>query len=136
VFNPSTHQPINSSTLYFTGGNVATHKDLQIWQAGIDLVEQVYHLTTLFPQTEIYGLSSQMRRASVSVPSNIAEGAARRGEKEFVQFLYISLGSLSELETQCLIARRLGYVEDHPAFDMIEALRRKLLKFIRYLKER
>jgi len=118
------------------GEKVGTHKDLQVWQEGLDLVEQVYHLTKLFPSTEIYGLCSQMRRAAVSVPSNIAEGAARRGEKEFIQFLYVALGSLSELETQCFIARRLGYFEEHPVLDMIETIRRKLLKFIRYLKER
>lgn len=115
---------------------MATHKDLQIWQKAIDLVEQVYHLTASFPPTEIYGLCAQMRRAAVSVPSNIAEGAARKGEKEFIQFLYVALGSLSELETQCLIACRIGYVKEHPAIEMIEVLRRMMLNFIRYLKER
>jgi four helix bundle protein len=115
---------------------VATHKDLEVWQEGIDLVEKVYHMTALFPSTEVYGLSSQMRRAAVSIPSNIAEGAARRGEKEFIQFLYVALGSLSELETQCLIAQRLKYIEEHPVFHMIEIIRKKLLNFIRYLKEK
>jgi four helix bundle protein len=75
------------------------HKDLDVWKRSMDLVVKVYQITKLFPDTEKYGLSSQMRRAAVSIPSNIAEGAARKGDKEFIQFLYISIGSLSELET-------------------------------------
>lgn len=113
---------------------MGTHKDLYIWQDGIQLVEIVYRLTASFPPSELYGLCSQMRRASVSVPSNIAEGAARQGEKEFVQFLYIALGSLSELETQCIIAHRLNYTDEHQIFEAIEALRRKLLNFIKQRK--
>ncbi len=111
-----------------------THKDLQIWQSGIALVEAVYKATSEFPASELYGLTSQMRRAAVSVPSNIAEGAARQGEKEFIQFLYIALGSLSELETQGIIAQRLGYARDCSFFEEIEALRRKMLNFIKYRK--
>jgi four helix bundle protein len=75
------------------------HKDLDVWKRSMDLVVKVYQITKLFPDTEKYGLTSQMRRAAVSIPSNIAEGAARKGDKEFIQFLYISIGSLSELET-------------------------------------
>ncbi|MFV8360212.1 four helix bundle protein [Flavobacterium sp. LS1P3] len=75
------------------------HKDLDVWKRSMDLVVKVYQITKLFPDTEKYGLSSQMRRAAVSIPSNITEGAARKGDKEFIQFLYISIGSLSELET-------------------------------------
>ncbi len=88
-----------------------THKDLEIWQKGIDLVENIYSHSRKFPQEEIYGLTAQMRRSAISIPSNIAEGAARQSDKEFIQFLYISLGSLSELETQCLIGHRLGYLQ-------------------------
>lgn len=76
------------------------------------LVKMIYTSTSTFPQSEIYGLTSQMRRASVSIPSNIAEGAARTGTKEFLQFLSISRGSLSELETQVLIAKNLDYIKD------------------------
>jgi four helix bundle protein len=112
-----------------------THKDLQIWQSGIELVEIIYKITTLFPASEMYGLTSQMRRAAVSVPSNIAEGAARQGEKEFVQFLYVALGSLSELETQAIIAVRLGYMSDSSVLESIEALRRKMLNFIKFRKK-
>ena len=74
------------------------------------LVKHVYQLTKEFPAIEAYGLTSQMRRAAVSIPSNLAEGAARAGAKEFAQFLNVAKGSLSELETQILIARDLGYV--------------------------
>jgi four helix bundle protein len=88
------------------------HKDLEVWKKGIDFVESIYKVTAQFPKEEIYGLTSQMRRAAVSIPSNIAEGAARNGKKEFVQFLYIALGSLSELETQIIIAKRLAYFHD------------------------
>jgi len=79
----------------------------------MDLVEVFYALSSKFPKEERYGLTSQLRRAAVSVPSNIAEGAARKGNKEFLQFINFSLGSLSELETQYLLAIRLGYIEDN-----------------------
>ena len=92
--------------------SLRSHHQLQAWQEAMALVEMVYKATSTFPQSEIYGLTSQMRRASVSVPSNIAEGAARTGTKEFLQFLSISRGSLSELETQVLIAKKLEYIKD------------------------
>ena len=76
------------------------------------LVKMIYTATSTFPKSEMYGLTSQMRRASVSIPSNIAEGAARTGTKEFLQFLSISRGSLSELETQVLIAKNLDYIKN------------------------
>ena len=84
-----------------------THKDLDIWKLGVDLVGEIYRVTRQFPYEEIYGLTVQMRRSAVSIPSNISEGAARSSKKEFIQFLYISLGSLAELETQILIAEKL-----------------------------
>ena len=89
-----------------------THHKLLVWQEAIALVKDTYKLTGSFPQYELYALSSQMRRAAVSVPSNIAEGAARMGKKEFIQFLAISRGSLSELETQFIVSKELGYIED------------------------
>ena len=82
------------------------HKDLEVWKKSMDLVESIYTLTQRFPEAEKFGLTSQMRRSAVSIPSNIAEGAARKGDKEFLHFLPIALGSLSELETQYLIATR------------------------------
>ena len=78
----------------------------------MDLVEGVYRLTKQFPKEEVYGLASQMRRSAVSIPSNIAEGHCRNGRREYVHHLSIALGSLGELETQVLIAQRLGYPED------------------------
>ena len=88
------------------------HHQLQVWQEAMALVKMVYTVTSTFPQSENYGLTSQMRRVSVSIPSNVAEGAARTGTKEFLQFLSISRGSLSELETQVIIAKDLGYIKD------------------------
>ena len=85
-----------------------THKDLEVWKDSIDLVAMVYTETKTFPEEEKYSLVSQMRRASVTVTSNLAEGYAREGTKELVRFLYISLGSLSELETQVIISERLN----------------------------
>ena len=85
------------------------HKDLDVWKKGMDLVLAVYQATGEFPKEELYGLTSQVRRAAVSIPSNIAEGAARNSDKEFTQFLHITLGSLAELETQWILAERLGF---------------------------
>ena len=85
------------------------------------LVSGVYQITRNFPKEELYGLTSQMRRAAVSIPSNLAEGAARTGQKEFAQFLSIAKGSLSELETQLLISADLGYlVRKHEIFQQVE----------------
>lgn len=86
--------------------------DLEVWKRSMDFVEAVYRQSAGYPKEELYGLTSQIRRAAVSVPSNIAEGAARQGNKEFIQFLYISLGSLSEVETQTMLAKRLGFTND------------------------
>lgn len=88
------------------------HQELRVWQQTMDLVEQVYAFTKTFPDDEKFGLTSQMRRSAVSIPSNIAEGAARGSTQEFIRFLHISQGSLSELETQLLIAQRLNYIQD------------------------
>jgi len=111
-----------------------TDKDLEIWKLGIELVEKVYEITAEFPKEEIYGLTNQMRRAAVSIPSNISEGAARSSKKEFIQFLYIALGSLAELETQAIISEKLDYFKNHPLMELIEKQRRKQLNFIKYLK--
>jgi four helix bundle protein len=89
-----------------------SHRSLNVWKQAMDLVVGVYALTAKFPQSEQYGLVSQLRRAAVSVPSNIAEGAARNGSKEFLHFLGIASGSLSELDTLIDLARQLGYVEN------------------------
>lgn len=88
------------------------HHDLLAWQEAIKLVKEIYEVTANFPQHEVYGLTSQMRRAAISIPSNIAEGAARKGDPEFLQYLTISRGSLSELETQLIISNEIGYITD------------------------
>lgn len=90
-----------------------THKDLKVWQDSITLVTEIYSITKSFPKEEMYGLTNQIRRAAVSVPSNISEGAARQTNKEFIQFLYIALGSNSELETQLLIAYNLKFISNN-----------------------
>ncbi len=95
-------------------------RDLIAWQKAKALALEVYLCTRRFPKDEVYGLSSQMRRAAVSVPSNIAEGKGRHSHKELVQFLYKARGSLLELETQMSIAHELGYIEDSPAMHLEE----------------
>jgi four helix bundle protein len=87
------------------------HKDLVAWKEAIYLVEEIYKVSSKFPKQETYGLISQIRRAAVSIPSNISEGAARNGNKEYCNFLGISLGSLAELETQLIIAAKLDYAD-------------------------
>jgi four helix bundle protein len=114
-----------------------THKDLLVWQKSIDLVTEIYKITKGFPKEEIYGITSQIRRSSVSVPSNIAEGAGRKSDKEFKQFLFIALGSLSELETQIIIAKNLEYINqdinDKIIIDII-ALIKMISSFIKTIK--
>ncbi|OHB76150.1 MAG: four helix bundle protein [Planctomycetes bacterium RBG_16_55_9] len=97
-------------------------KDLKIWQKGIKLVEDVYNASRGFPKEEVYGLQSQMRRSAVSIPSNIAEGFARFHDREYRNFLYISLGSCAELTTQIIIASRLKYVADSKANILLTAI--------------
>src|SRR5713101_10138093 len=86
-----------------------SYRDLLVWQKALDLTILIYRLSEGFPRTEIYGLTSQVRRASVSVPSNIAEGYGRGSRKEYLQFLCVAQGSLKELETQAILAQRLNY---------------------------
>jgi four helix bundle protein len=93
------------------------HHELLAWQEGIKLVKATYLLTQGFPREEQYGLTAQMRRAAVSVPANIAEGAARSTAKEFAHFLILARGSMSELETHLVIARELGYVSESAEFE-------------------
>jgi four helix bundle protein len=87
-----------------------THRELDVWKESIDFTVLIYEITESFPKEELYGLTSQLRRATVSVPANISEGAARNSSKEFVRFLYIAFGSLSEIDTLLMIATRLNYI--------------------------
>src|SRR3954470_11986724 len=91
---------------------INSHKDLVVWQKSILLCKNIYELTERFPQREIYGISSQMRRAAVSIPSNIAEGRSRRTRKDFIHFLHISYRSAAELETQLVISKQLSFSEE------------------------
>ena len=112
-----------------------THKDLDIWKRGLELVTGIYKFTAGFPKEETYGLKSQMRRAAVSFPSNIAEGAARNSKTEYLRFMYIALGSLAELETHIIISKNLGYTSGADDFLLeIEVLRKMALNFIKHLK--
>ena len=96
-----------------------SYRDLIAWQKAMDLVTAIYRMTACFPREEIYGLTSQMRRAAVSVPSNIAEGQGRHGVAEFRHFLRQASGSLTELETQVMIAERLSYISSVAAGDVL-----------------
>jgi four helix bundle protein len=91
---------------------IKNFKDLKIWQKGIELAKEIYQITQSFPSAEKYGIVSQMRRSVVSIPSNIAEGFMRRHNKEYKQFLYITLGSLAELETQIILSDQLGFLRN------------------------
>jgi four helix bundle protein len=101
---------------------IKSFKDLKIWQQGIDLTRKVYLVTSKFPKEEVYGLTSQMRRSAVSIPSNVAEGFKRSYGKEYKQFLQIVLGSAAELETQSIIAHKLGFIPDDSFADISQNL--------------
>jgi len=90
---------------------VAGYRELKVWQLGVDIALEIYRLTADFPKSELYGLTSQIRRAAVSIASNIAEGHARKTQRELHRFLNIAKGSLAELETQLIIASELGFVD-------------------------
>lgn len=92
--------------------SASPHKNLEAWKKSMDLVEAIYAATVSFPAEERFGLTSQMRRAAVSVPSNIAEGAGRRTDKEFIHYLSIAIGSLCELDTQLELSKRLHYLNE------------------------
>lgn len=119
-----------------------THKDLDAWRLSIDLVSEIYKLTQQFPSEEKFGLTNQIRRAAVSVPSNIAEGAARSSIKEYERFLYIALGSLSEVETQLIIALNLEYMNKEEfniysqKLDKVLKLLTGLIKFVQNKSKR
>jgi four helix bundle protein len=91
---------------------MTTHKDLEVWNKSIDFVTEIYKITKDFPKEELYGITSQIRRASISISSNISEGAARGSTKEFTHFLCIAIGSIAETETQLIISKNLGYISD------------------------
>jgi four helix bundle protein len=101
---------------------IKSFKELRIWQEGIEIVKDIYKITEKFPDKEQYGLTSQMRRAAVSMPSNSAEGFKRFHNKEYKQFLYVTLGSAAELETQLIIAKELSYIDEKERDDICEKI--------------
>ena len=101
---------------------IKNFRDLNIWKLGIEIVEDIYRVTSTFPKDELYGLTSQMRRCAVSIPSNIAEGFARKHNKEYKQFLHITLGSSAELETQIEIGLRLKYLAASDYEELLERI--------------
>lgn len=111
------------------------HQNLDVWKGAMLLVTHVYQLTATFPDNERFGLTGQMRRAAISVPSNIAEGAARGSNAEFIRFLHIARGSLSELDTQLMLAVQLNLTTDtHQLSVLIDKVFALLGGLIRYLK--
>ena len=101
---------------------IETYRDLKIWNMGIDLIKDTYSLTEKLPKHELYGITSQMRRSVISIPSNIAEGFKRFHNKEYKQFLYITLGSCAELETQVTVAKELKYISSEKEAALLEKL--------------
>lgn len=98
------------------------HKNLNCWIKSFVFVKNVYTVTANFPSEEKFGLVSQIRRAAVSVPVNIAEGSARKGKKEFIQFLHISLGSMTELDTLILLSKELGFIQESKSAELVNEL--------------
>ena len=118
---------------------IGSYRDLLVWQKGIDLVRSIYQLTQTFPRDERFGLTSQIRRAAVSVPSNIAEGQARRTTREFIHFVSTAEGSIAEVDTQLVIAIELGICkapEVQGTFAAIIELRKMLNSLRRRLEEK
>lgn len=114
-----------------------SHHKLKAWQECMALVQDIYTISAGFPNDEKFGLSSQIRRAAISIPSNIAEGAARVTDKDFLNFLSISRGSLSELETQVLLAKNLGYISNiEPVLDKINNAFKLISGLMRSLRSR
>jgi four helix bundle protein len=119
-----------------SSSKIRSFKDLQIWRRSIKLVEDIYAATRPFPKEEMYALTSQLRRSAVSIPSNISEGFARLHNKEYRQFLYMSLGSCAELTTQVVIASQLKYIEKGKAdklLDTIEEISKMTMGLIKKL---
>ena len=116
---------------------IQPYRDLEVWQLGMDLAEACYRLTGSFPQEETFGLKSQIRRAAISVPANIAEGYGRDGSGEYVQFLRVAQGSLKEIETHLLLAQRVGLLAEagvDPVLSMSDRLGRALRSLYRSIQ--
>jgi len=118
---------------------VKTHRDLEVWKNSIELVVDIYNLTRKYPKEELYGLISQIRRAASSIPANIAEGAGRFHNKEFIQFLYIAIGSVAELETHLVVSEKLKYISNEELEECetkIKIIRNQTLGLIKFLRSK
>jgi four helix bundle protein len=116
---------------------IMNHKDLDAWRKSISLVKKIYKLTENMPDSEKFSLTNQMRRSAVSISSNIAEGSARESDKEFIQFLYYSMGSIAELETQLIISQELGFINiSKEVEEDLLRTRQIIIGLIRYLKSK
>jgi four helix bundle protein len=113
---------------------VKDYKDLKVWTKGIEIADKVYALTAKFPKEELYGLSLQMRKASVSIPSNISEGFVRDHTNEYRQFLRVSLGSCAELDTQSIVANRRKYITKQELDDLAEDLNHESRMLVNLIK--
>ena len=115
---------------------MSDYKDLEVWQKAVAVVAEIYRLTVSFPESEKFGITNQMRRAAVSIPSNIAEGSARHHAADFIHFLRISDGSAAELETQLIISEKLGFLADIETLTQeIIVIRRMLAALIKSLRK-
>jgi four helix bundle protein len=115
---------------------MSDYKDLEVWKKSIEIVTEIYKLSRSFPESEKFGLTNQMRRAAVSIPSNIAEGSARHHSKDFIHFLRIADGSAAELETQLIISRKLGFADDiETLLNEVIVVRRMLAALIKSLRK-
>ena len=112
------------------------HKDLEAWKQAINLVTKIYKITKEFPKDELFGLTSQMQRAAVSIPSNIAEGCARAGDADTLRFIDMSIGSIAELETQLIISKNLGYLHSDEIFDELDKTSAMMGGLKKYLKNK
>jgi four helix bundle protein len=118
---------------------IRSYKDLKVWKMAIALAEAVYDVTSSFPRQEIFGMTAQLRRASVSIPSNIAEGYGRESTQSFIQFAHIAQGSLKELETQLVIAGRIRLLDDKTTVrlqDLCDSASKMLRNLIRSLEDK
>ena len=117
-------------------GTIRSFRDLEVWKQSMDLSVELYKITKGFPKEEQFGLVSQIRRAAISIPSNISEGSSRSSVKEYIQFLNVANGSLSEIETQIELAVRLKYIEENSLQNQINHIRSMIFGLLRSLKRK
>jgi four helix bundle protein len=118
---------------------IQNYRELEVWKLAMELAESVYQLTDTLPEHELYGLSSQMRRCAISIPSNIAEGSARSGTKELIHFIFVARGSNAELETQLIFSHRRKYISDtalNECLSLCDRINRMLARLVQSLEKK